>query len=87
MSTVQIKYSTAELEILINSLIMTCSTQVPTEDNGLWKKPYEALLKDLKKIQKDIREKESAYEKQQEREQYGTQNPAECNVKGEATCD
>ena len=50
MITVTIKYTRQELELLINSLTMTCTTQVPTEDNGLWKKPYESLLKDLKRI-------------------------------------
>ena len=58
MSTVTIKYTKQELELLINSLTMTCTTQVPTEDTGLWKKPYESLLKDLKKILHQLREKE-----------------------------
>ena len=59
VSTVTIKYTKQELELLINSLMMTCTTQVPTEAHGLWKKPYEALLKDLKRILKQIRDKES----------------------------
>ena len=48
--TVQIKYTDSEINLLINSLIMTCTTQIPTEDNGQWKRPYEQLLKDLKNI-------------------------------------
>ena len=58
MSSITIKYSKEELELLINSLTMTCTTQVPTESHGLWKKPYESLLKDLKRILADLREKE-----------------------------
>jgi hypothetical protein len=48
--TIKIKYTDSEVNLLINSLIMTCTTQIPTEDNGEWKRPYEQLLKDLKKI-------------------------------------
>ena len=48
--TINIKYTDSEVNLLINSLIMTCTTQIPTEDNGAWKRPYEQLLKDLKKI-------------------------------------
>jgi|GEM_PF-6126825 len=48
--TINVKYTDSEINLLINSLIMTCTTQIPTEDNGEWKRPYEQLLKDLKKI-------------------------------------
>ena len=48
--TINVKYTDSEINLLINSLIMTCTTQIPTEDNGAWKRPYEQLLKDLKKI-------------------------------------
>jgi|TARA_R110000824_G_scaffold185055_11_gene366000 hypothetical protein len=48
--TINIKYTDSEVNLLINSLVMTCTTQIPTEDNGQWKRPYEKLLKDLKTI-------------------------------------
>ena len=48
--TINIRYTDSEINLLINSLVMTCTTQIPTEDNGQWKRPYEKLLKDLKTI-------------------------------------
>tara|TARA_R100001530_G_scaffold116085_1_gene83095 strand:+ start:219 stop:491 length:273 start_codon:yes stop_codon:yes gene_type:complete len=48
--TINIRYTDAEVNLLVNSLVMTCTTQIPTEDNGQWKRPYEKLLKDLKDI-------------------------------------
>lgn len=48
--TINIRYTDAEVNLLVNSLVMTCTTQIPTEDNGQWKRPYEKLLKDLKTI-------------------------------------
>ena len=57
VSTVTIKYTKEELELLINSLTMTCTTQVPTEAHGKWKTPYESLLKDLKNIKRNMLEK------------------------------
>ena len=78
----KIRYTDSEVELLINRLIMTCTTQIPTEDNGEWKRPYEKLLKDLKNIKGqtlDYKEKRYNVEK---KENTGTQNPAECE-----TCD
>jgi len=48
--TITIRYTDSEVNLLMNSLVMTCTTQIPTEDNGQWKRPYEKLLKDLKTI-------------------------------------
>ena len=48
--TINIRYTESEVNLLVNSLVMTCTTQIPTEDNGQWKRPYEKLLKDLKTI-------------------------------------
>jgi len=41
--TAVIKFSESEIECLVNSLYITTSLKVPTENNGSWKKPYEML--------------------------------------------
>jgi predicted transcriptional regulator YheO len=76
--TVNIKYTSSEVGLLINSLVMTCTTQVPTEDSGQWKKPYEKLLKDLKNIKSKTLEYKEKRENIEKRKSTETQNPTEC---------
>ena len=52
-----IKFSETEIECLVNSLYMTTSLKVPTENNGDWKTPYRMLLKELEGINYDLKEK------------------------------
>ena len=61
---------------------MTTTTQIPTEDNGKWKNPYEKLLNDLKKIKSQILEFKEKRKHIEKTKVTGTQNPAECQ-----TCD
>tara|TARA_R100001530_G_scaffold93360_1_gene64794 strand:- start:319 stop:591 length:273 start_codon:yes stop_codon:yes gene_type:complete len=80
--TIKIKYTDSEVSLLINSLVMTCTTQVPTEDNGEWKKPYEKLLKDLKTIKNnsmELKEKGEVNEKiyQAKKETEGSPGPCD----------
>ena len=55
--TALIKFSETEIECLVNSLYMTTSLKVPTENNGDWKTPYRMLLKELEGINYDLKEK------------------------------
>ena len=77
VATVTIKYTEAEVELLINSLEMTISTRVPCVDSGQWKTPYESLQKDLR----DVKEKLIRYKHSKTIDQKhpsGTNNPEEC---------
>ena len=53
---VTIKMTQQELELAINSLEMSISTIVPCVNNGGWKIPYEALKKDLVRVNLDLNE-------------------------------
>ena len=55
--TALIKFSEAELECLVNSLYITTSLKVPTENNGDWKTPYRMLLKEVEGINYQLKEK------------------------------
>ena len=55
--TALIKFSETEIECLVNSLYMTTSLKVPTENNGDWKRPYRMLLKEVEGINYDLKEK------------------------------
>ena len=55
--TALIKFSETEIECLVNSLYMTTSLKVPTENNGDWKAPYRMLLKEVESINYDLKEK------------------------------
>ena len=55
--TALVKFSKSEIELLINSLYMSTTTKIPTEQDGRWKTPYESLLKDLKDIKRNMLEK------------------------------
>ena len=55
--TALIKFSETEIECLVNSLYMTTSLKVPTENNGDWKAPYRLLLKEVEGINYDLKEK------------------------------
>ena len=57
IGTATIKFTDSEIGLLINSLEMSISTIVPCVNDGEWKKPYEALKKDLVDINKELREK------------------------------
>jgi|TARA_R100001530_G_scaffold30647_1_gene24116 hypothetical protein len=54
VATATVKYTEAEILLLINSLEMTISTKVPCVINGQWKTPYEKLQKDLKRIKREL---------------------------------
>ena len=56
IGTATIKFTDSEIGLLINSLEMSISTIVPCVNDGEWKKPYEALKKDLVDINKELRE-------------------------------
>lgn len=47
IATCTIKYTEAEVVLLINSLEMTTSSKVPCVENGEWKTPYAKLKEDL----------------------------------------
>jgi hypothetical protein len=55
-ATVLIKFTDTEVDLLVNSLRMSISTCVPCVDNGEWKKPYEKIKGDLKRIQQQFKE-------------------------------
>ena len=55
--TALIKFSETEIECLVNSLYMTTSLKVPTENNGDWKRPYRMLLKEVEGINYELKEK------------------------------
>jgi len=55
--TALIKFSESEIECLVNSLYMTTSLKVPTENNGDWKTPYRMLLKEVEGINYQLKEK------------------------------
>ena len=55
--TALIKFSETEIECLVNSLYMTTSLKVPTENNGDWKTPYRMLLKEVEGINYELKEK------------------------------
>jgi|TARA_R100001530_G_scaffold9539_3_gene9621 hypothetical protein len=79
---ITIKYTNAEVGLLINSLVMTCTTQIPTEDSGHWKKPYEQLLKDLKNIKNktlDFKEKGEDNERIYQAEKKTKTEPGPCD--------
>jgi hypothetical protein len=80
--TIKFLVTDSEIVLLINSLTMTTTTLIPTEDNGKWKNPYEKLLKDLKKIKANVLEFKEKRKNSEKVKVTGTQNPAECE-----TCD
>ena len=49
-----IKFSQQEVELMINALENLIKIEIPFRDSADWRKPYEMLLKDLKKIKLDI---------------------------------
>ena len=55
--TALIKFSESEIECLVNSLYMTTSLKVPTENNGDWKTPYKMLLKEVEDIKYQLKGK------------------------------
>ena len=59
--TAVIKFSESEIECLVNSLYITTSLKVPTENNGSWKKPYEMLLKEVEGVKYKLKEKKRDY--------------------------
>jgi len=70
-----IKFSESELECLCNSLYMTSSLKVPTQENGEWKKPYKNLLKEVEGIKYKFREEKR---KRQNEPNKSYQNPEKC---------
>ena len=49
-----IKFSRQEVELMINSLENLIKFEIPFQDSIDWRRPYETLLKDLKKIRLDM---------------------------------
>tara|TARA_Y100001938_G_C7988030_1_gene377934 strand:+ start:351 stop:602 length:252 start_codon:yes stop_codon:yes gene_type:complete len=52
-----IKFSQQEVELMINALENLIKLEIPFQDSADWRKPYEMLLKDLKKIKSDMNNK------------------------------
>ena len=52
-----IKFSQQEVELMINALDNLIKLEIPFQDSADWRKPYEMLLKDLKKIKSDMNNK------------------------------
>ena len=52
-----IKFSQQEVELMINALENLIKLEIPFQDSADWKKPYEMLTKDLKKIKLDMNNK------------------------------
>ena len=52
-----IKFSQQEVELMINALENLIKIQIPFQDSADWRKPYEMLTKDLKKIMLDMNNK------------------------------
>lgn len=52
-----IKFSQQEVELMINALENLIKIEIPFQDSADWRKPYEMLLKDLKKIKLDMNNK------------------------------
>ena len=52
-----IKFSQQEVELMINALQNLIKIEIPFQDSADWRKPYEMLLKDLKKIKLDMNNK------------------------------
>jgi len=52
-----IKFSQQEVELMINALQNQIRFEVPYIDTTDWRKPYEALIKDLKNIKKQMRKR------------------------------
>ena len=75
--TALIKFTKSEVQLLINSLHMSISTVVPCVEDGEWKKPYQKIQGDLKKIVSQFIEKEREIKISGTREETGTSNPAE----------
>ena len=75
--TAVIKFSESEIECLVNSLYITTSLKVPTENNGSWKKPYEMLLKEVEGIKYQLKEKKRDYTNDTKATY---QKPANCEV-------
>ena len=76
--TALIKFTKSEVEILINSLHMSISTVVPCVEDGEWKKPYQKIQGDLKKIVSQFIEKEREIRISGTKEETGANNPEEC---------
>ena len=73
IGTAVIKFSDSEIGLLINSLEMSISTIVPCVDSGEWKKPYEALKKDLIDVSRQLQEKKRELPYEEKRN-----NPSSC---------
>jgi|TARA_R100000995_G_scaffold84917_1_gene65819 hypothetical protein len=52
-----IKFSLQEVELMINALENLIKLEIPFQDSADWRKPYEMLTKDLKKIKLDMNNK------------------------------
>ena len=52
-----IKFSQQEVELMINALENLIKLEIPFQDSADWRKPYEMLTKDLKKIKLDMNNK------------------------------
>ena len=78
--TALIKFSESEIECLVNSLYMTTSLKVPTENNGDWKTPYRMLLKEVEDIKYKLKDKKRDIINDTSKESYQAKEKCEeCN--------
>ena len=78
IGTATIKFTDAEIQLLVNSLHMSITTVVPCVDSGEWKRPYETIQKDLINIRLQLIEKEREAKVDVKKEKTGFNNPKEC---------
>ena len=74
-----IKFSQQEVELMINALENLIKLEIPLVIND-WRKPYEMLTKDLKKIKLDMNNKIEEAMLNREHEETSTINGEVCKV-------
>lgn len=75
-----IKFSQQEVELMINSLENLIKFELPFQDTVDWRRPYESLLKDLKKIKSQMLSKIEDAMINREPEEISTIHGSVCEV-------
>ena len=81
IGTVMIKFSDVEINHLIVSLYNITSSKIPVDEE--WKKPFNTLLTDLKKISQQLEDKKRGQDVKKEINKSGSSIPqkeTECGV-------